>query len=62
MIGYALVSRRRVYFMAKSELFRVPGGRLGDPRTWARFPSSAAGRIGARSGPLARCSTAAMRC
>ena len=24
MIGYALVSRRRVYFMAKSELFRVP--------------------------------------
>lgn len=24
LIGYALVSRRRVYFMAKSELFRVP--------------------------------------
>ena len=24
MIGYALVSRRRVYFMAKSELFRAP--------------------------------------
>jgi 1-acyl-sn-glycerol-3-phosphate acyltransferase len=24
MIGYALVSRRQVYFMAKSELFRVP--------------------------------------
>jgi len=24
MIGYALASRRRVYFMAKSELFRVP--------------------------------------
>jgi len=24
MIGYALVRRRRIYFMAKSELFRVP--------------------------------------
>jgi 1-acyl-sn-glycerol-3-phosphate acyltransferase len=25
MIGYALASRRRIYFMAKSELFAVPG-------------------------------------